>query len=684
MKTKLTRTLILSMLTLLLFNISVNGAENTNRVDSWVTRTFAKNRIPPFSFTLGGVSSSSFIRKWRYSFSRNIAEGQLKYTVSYVDPATGLKVECSITGYEDFNAVDWVLHFTNGGETDSPPIKDIKALDYSYVSDSAESFILEHIKGSEARFDDFMPFSDTLTADSTLFFSPLRGRSSDGMAAPFFNLRSSGGKGVVLAVGWTGTWFAEMTKLNDRTVSLASGMKNIDTFLYPGETMRTPLISMMFWEGSEPMAGNNKFRRFMLAHNMRKTNGQNSSCPVFASIGWGDPAPCTVRTGITEEIAKCNIHRFKQFDIKPDVFWMDAGWYTRNAVHDRQKNWHYTAGTWRPDPERFPEGLRPVADEVHKEGARFLVWFEPERANNGSQVWELHPEWLLSKPGDDFYHLFDFGNEEAKDWMCRYIGDFIEESGIDYYRQDLCLHPAPYWEANDEPGRTGMKELRHIEGLYSFLDYLLDRFPNMLIDNCASGGHRLDIEMYRRSVPLWRTDFTGAESCEAAQSHTYGLSFFLPVHGISTKNMDDYHFLSRISSTTLFTTPLFNNPELDLWEYWEKLSLYREIQPYFYESYYPLSGVENLEGHDIWLAYQYHKPSNGTGIVAIFRRKDAPETSYEIHLEALDPEGMYEVVDVFRNKTVICRGEELSRGLSISMDTAPGAILLRYSLCKTE
>ena len=148
MKTKLTRTLILSMLTLLLFNISVNGAENTNRVDSWVTRTFAKNRIPPFSFTLGGVSSSSFIRKWRYSFSRNIAEGQLKYTVSYVDPATGLKVECSITGYEDFNAVDWVLHFTNGGETDSPPIKDIKALDYSYVSDSAESFILEHIKGS--------------------------------------------------------------------------------------------------------------------------------------------------------------------------------------------------------------------------------------------------------------------------------------------------------------------------------------------------------------------------------------------------------------------------------------------------------------------------------------------------------------------------------------------------------
>lgn len=683
MKTKLIRTLVLSILSLLLSN-AVLGADACPGVDKWVTRTFSRSKTPPFSFTYGGVSSSSFIKKWNYSFTREVSGGLLRYKVTYTDPDTGLTVECDITGYEEFKAVDWVLHFTNGGGTDSPSIKDVRALDYTYSCDSGAPFILEHIKGSEAGFDDFRPFADTLVTDSAMVFSPVKGRSSDGQAAPFFNLRTSCGQGLVLAVGWTGTWSAEIRKKDNRSVSISSGMKTLDTYLYPGESIRTPLISMLFWKGKEPMAGNNRFRRFMLEHNMRGTNGQNSSCPVFASIGWGDPAPCTVRTGITEEIAICNIHRFNQFDLHPDVFWMDAGWYTKNAVHNRQMNWHYTSGTWRPDPERFPDGLRPIADEVHKAGAKFLVWFEPERANRYSQVWELHPEWLLAEPGNDFYFLFDFGNEEAKDWMCRYIGDFMEESGIDFYRQDLCLEPARYWESNDEPGRTGIKEIRHIEGLYSFLDYLIERFPDILIDNCASGGRRLDIEMYRRSVPLWRTDFSGEESFEAAQSHTYGLNFFLPVHGISTKGVDDYRFLSTLGSVTVFNLPLFNNPHLDLWEYWNKLEVFRQIQPYYYEDYYPLSGVRDLSGHELCLVYQLHRPSDGTGVVLAFRRKDAPESCLEVGLEALDPDRRYELVDVLRDKSAVYSGKELSEALQISVENAPGAVLLRYSPAKSE
>ena len=77
----------------------------------------------------------------------------------------------------------------------------------------------------------------------------------------------------------------------------------------------------------------------------------------------------------------------------------------------------------------------------------------------------------------------------------------------DYYRQDFNMQPDIYWAANDEPGRTGMKEIRHIEGLYYFWDYLLSRFPNLLIDNCASGGRRIDWETIGRSAPLWRSDY---------------------------------------------------------------------------------------------------------------------------------------------------------------------------------
>ena len=53
------------------------------------------------------------------------------------------------------------------------------------------------------------------------------------------------------------------------------------------------------------------------------------------------------------------------------------------------------------------------------------------------------------------------------------------------------MEPAWFWAKNDEPGRAGIREIRHIEGLYAFWDYLLERFPNLLIDNCASGGRRI-------------------------------------------------------------------------------------------------------------------------------------------------------------------------------------------------
>lgn len=123
-----------------------------------------------------------------------------------------------------------------------------------------------------------------------------------------------------------------------------------------------------------------------------------------------------------------------------------------------------------------------------------MVWFEPERVIRGTQWAVEHPDWMLDIPehNNDTYLLFDLGNPEACHWMSKYIGDMLEENGIDYYRQDFNMQPDIYWAANDEPGRTGMKEIRHIEGLYYFWDYLLSRFPNLLIDNCASGGRRID------------------------------------------------------------------------------------------------------------------------------------------------------------------------------------------------
>ena len=92
-----------------------------------------------------------------------------------------------------------------------------------------------------------------------------------------------------------------------------------------------------------------------------------------------------------------------------------------------------------------------------------MVWFEPERVYPGTLFHELHPEWIISVPGRKNM-LFNLGDKQALDWLCKYIGDFIEESGIDYYRQDFNMPISPFWEYTDEDGRIGISEIRYIEG----------------------------------------------------------------------------------------------------------------------------------------------------------------------------------------------------------------------------
>jgi len=88
------------------------------------------------------------------------------------------------------------------------------------------------------------------------------------------------------------------------------------------------------------------------------------------------------------------------------------------------------------------------------------------------------------------------------------------------------MYPVWYWR-NGEPGnRQGMREIKYVTGLYSFWDALRQRFPNLLIDDCASGGQRIDFEMQRRSAVLWRSDI--AWDPTANQCISLGLSQWIP------------------------------------------------------------------------------------------------------------------------------------------------------------
>lgn len=98
-----------------------------------------------------------------------------------------------------------------------------------------------------------------------------------------------------------------------RTATLASGMKNMNLYLLPDETIRTPLVCMLFWQGEDRMVGHNTFRRFMLAHHSPKLNGRFAEYPFSGGYSWGDPAPCNEYCCLTEDFALALTKRYAQF-----------------------------------------------------------------------------------------------------------------------------------------------------------------------------------------------------------------------------------------------------------------------------------------------------------------------------------------------------------------------------------
>ena len=649
-----------------------------NDVEKWITRHFGKGQLPPFSFCYDGVPSAQFIKKWKYEKTRiqNGEQGVCTYAISYTDPKTGLKVECTVNGYTQFAAVDWVIRFANQGKENSKQISQVRTADISFAAQKGGAYQIHYAEGSVGARHDFAPRIKELQVGDSLYRAPHGGRSSSHAGFPFFNIESPAQCGVMVAVGWTGQWYSNVKALSPTNANLNVGLENFDAYLQPGENVRSASVCLLFWKGQDRMVGHNAFRRFMLAHRSRKIDGKPVFYPMSCGYNWGDPAPCNEYTCVTTEYAIALMQRAKMFGILPEVFWMDAGWTEHADEYEKGRNWYNTAGTWRPDEMRYEKGLRPVSDYAHKMGTKFMVWFEPERVAAGSEWAEAHPEWLLKCKGNGNF-LLDLGNPDALEWLCQYMGDFMEQSGIDHYRQDFNIEPLNFWLQTDAPGRKGITEVKYIEGLYAYWDYLLQRFPNMLIDNCASGGRRLDYETSLRSAPLWRTDYQYSEPM-GYQCHTYGLNFFLPQHGTGAYYVNRFDFRSSMSSAVVFNWK-YTQAGQSFLDMQKCIAEYQEVRPYYYEDYYPLSGVGDLTGNDCWLAYQLHKPSDCTGYVIAFRRPENKENQYTVKLSALDPSQTYVITCKDTGKSVEKSGKELAEGYTLTIAEPRGSLLLRYA-----
>ena len=123
---------------------------------------------------------------------------------------------------------------------------------------------------------------------------------------------------------------------------------------------------------------------------------------------------------------------------------------------------------------------------------------------------------------------------------------------------------------------------------------------------------------------MWRTDYSYGEPI-GYQCHTYGLNLYLPLHGTGTVSADKFTFRSSLGTSIIYNWKITEAGQ-SIYDMRDRQAEFKELRPYFYEDYYPLSGINNITSENIWLAYQLYRPSDDSGYIVAFRRKKTIRT----------------------------------------------------------
>lgn len=600
----------------------------------------------PCNFSYDGREAEKILPHWEKEVHTTQQSGYMETIIKFTDPQTHLTCTIELRTYSEFPAFDWVLKFVNKGNQPTPILEDIFPLAGIWQTHFQGPTQIFYSKGSDCKIDDFLPQSQTLKHWETLTLKGFEGRPSV-RVLPFVRIQN-GNQSCLIAIGWTGQWMLRFILNQERNVAdgmvmIEGGMEKTHLRLLPGEEIRTPRVVLCFGD-AEKYKLNNIFRRFLLAHYSPSINGHFLHAPL-AFPTWGG-------LSIKEHLEW--VQTIQRHHLQYEYYWVDAGWFideSESKTLESSGTWAKWAGRWRHNTRLYPDGLKPLSDAIHEAGMKFLLWVEPERAQRHTETPLQHPDFYLQRKPPTSDLCFNLGNPKARKWLTDFLSDLIRNYGIDCYRQDFNFDPLPYWQAADAPDRQGITEIYHVMGLYEMWDALLQRFPGLLIDNCASGGRRIDIETIRRSIPLWRSDFQCANGFDptGSQIHTYGLMSWVPLSatGTGASPGDTYNVRSAYSTGLdfhVFSEWMEYDEKTYPWDWHVKMmNEYIRVRPYLESDFYPLGSVS--ESPVDWVVYQCHSPEKDAGIVVAFRRPESPFVQAQYRLWGLTINTKYRFVN---------------------------------------
>ncbi|GAA5707833.1 alpha-galactosidase [Streptomyces avermitilis] len=437
------------------------------------------------------------------------------------------------------------------------------------------------------------------------------------------------------ALGWSGSWRISVAQLSDARVQITGGAGYDDSGLLrlgPGESFTTPVFAGLWSDGGFGGASR-AWHAYQRAYVIPDADQDR---PVLFN-SWE-----ATTFDISEEQQGALARRAAAMGV--ELFVVDDGWFGARTG-DRAG-----LGDWTPNPDRFPAGLKPLADYVHALGMQFGIWVEPEMVNPDSELYRAHPDWVQFQPGrtrTEFRNqlVLNLAREDVQQCLWEQLDGLLSSAPVDYVKWDFnrCFTDAG-WPGEAYPQRLWVD---HVRALYRLLDRLRAAHPGVAFESCSGGGGRIDLGIMARTDQVWTSDNTDPLDRLAIQ---HGFSQIHPARVMAAWVTDSpntqlngrvstlrLRFVSAMAGVLGVGGDLAEWSERELVEARDWVSLYKEIRPVvqrgdLYRLRPPtggLSAVQYVHGDEAvvlaWLQAQHY----GEPVAPLRLRGLDPAATYE-------------------------------------------------------
>lgn len=214
-------------------------------------------------------------------------------------------------------------------------------------------------------------------------------------------------------------------------------------------------------------------------------------------------------------------------DVGIDLVVMDDGWFGKRDDDNSG------LGDWKVNEEKLGCSLGTLIEKINELGVDFGIWIEPEMISEDSTLYRNHPDWVLQIPGRSPVRsrnqlVLDFSRKDVRDYIFASICKVLDQGNITYVKWDMNRSISDVYSHVNVRG-TVLHD--YVVGVYDFLEQMIQRYPELLIEGCSGGGGRFDIGMLYYTPQIWCSDNTDAIDRTKIQ---YGTSFFYPASAVGS------------------------------------------------------------------------------------------------------------------------------------------------------